>query len=335
MRKPWLFIPAKWAHEISPYGLKVASLFCSTPTPVWNSFQFKNLFFKNRLGIAGGMDKDGDHLKDWENMGCGFLEMGTVTPLPQKPNPGPIIGRDIKTMSLWNKMGFPSAGADEAFYNLRNFKEHSTTPVFVNIGKNRATPNNEAPKDYIFLLERFKDLTDGFVVNISSPNTSGLRDLAQKDNLANFLRPIQKSRQELGLNTKPLLLKISPDLQTEELETVLQTACDFDFDGFILTNTTLSRENLDFYSKEGGVSGKPLQTLSKKALKTAVEVCKKQKEKKLIISAGGVMTAQDVFERIDMGADLVQVYSALVFEGPFFFRKVAEVVKRGKAQAEK
>ena len=145
LSKPWLYLPAKWAHDLSPYGLEIfAAIKGLNQTPVWKPFSYKNLHFKNRLGIAGGVDKNADHVSAWQKVGCGFVEIGTVTPLPQDPNPGVILDRDIITKSVWNKMGFPSAGADEAIYNLKKFKSVSQIPVFVNIGKNRTTENSEA-----------------------------------------------------------------------------------------------------------------------------------------------------------------------------------------------
>jgi dihydroorotate dehydrogenase len=330
--KPWLWIPAKWAHDLSPLGIQIYSkIFGQSKTPIWNPFQFKQLVFKNRIGIAGGVDKNADLLSDWESLGCGFLEIGTVTPAPQKPNPGKIIDRDLKTKSLWNKMGFPSAGAWEVFYNVRNFKEHSKTPVFVNIGKNRTTENSKAHEDYIFLLNHFCNVADAFVINISSPNTAGLRDLAKKENLDLFLNPIMQAVLDFKLS-QPILIKLSPDLEIADLKSVLEICLNHDIDGFVLTNTTLSRTGLANYSTEGGASGLPLAELSKRALKIAAEVCSTQKSKKLIISAGGVMTERDVFERIELGADLVQVYTTLIYEGPGFFRKVSHFAEQRQQQ---
>lgn len=330
--KPWLWVPAKWAHDLSSYGIEIYSkIYGQSTTPVWNSFTYKNLIFKNRIGIAGGVDKNADHLLAWQSLGCGFLEIGTVTPEAQKPNPGKIIDRDIKTSSLWNKMGFPSAGADEVFFNLRGFKEISKTPVFVNIGKNRTTPNETAHIDYIFLLSKFQSLADAFVLNISSPNTKGLRDLAKKENLDLFLNPIMSAVNDLSIS-QPLFIKLSPDLETEDLISVVECCLQHKIDGFILTNTTLSREGLTYYPSEGGASGKPVAELSKKALKTVVGLCLREKTKKIIISAGGVMTAADVFERIELGADLVQVYTALIFEGPGFIRKVSDFAEQRQQQ---
>ena len=326
-KKPWLCLPAGWAHDLGPYGLEIYSqIFGDLKTPVWNSYKYKNLIFKNRLGIAGGVDKNAEHLTAWQKVGCGFLEIGTVTPKAQSPNPGTIMRRDIKTESVWNKMGFPSAGSDEAYYNLKKYKSESNLPVFVNIGKNRTTSNEDASSDYQYLVEQFSELADAFVINISSPNTSGLRDLAKPAAFESFLKPIIQKHQSLHLK-QPLFLKISPDHELPDLKNVLDVCLSHDLDGFILTNTTLDRAETPFYPADGGMSGKPLKEKSLRALYTAKNYLEQKNEKKCLISVGGVMTADDVFERIDKGADLVQVYSTLVFEGPGFFRKVAKIAK--------
>lgn len=327
VRRPWLYLPPKLAHDLSPYGLELYSfLKGSDTTPVWNPFSFKNIIFKNRLGIAGGVDKNADHLQAWRRLGCGFIEVGTVTPEPQKSNPGVIMNRDIQTQAVWNKMGFPSVGAAEVYFNVKKFKDQSQTPVFVNIGKNRVTDNADAHKDYAKLISHFADIADAFVVNISSPNTKGLRDLATKENFNSFISPIRKHYDELKLST-PLFLKVSPDLDPQDQENILKISIDHGFDGFILTNTTLDRSLTPQFPTDGGVSGKPLKEKSIQALMQAKNIILKQNDKKCLISVGGVMTADDVFERIKLGADLVQVYSTLVFEGPGFFRKVHKLAK--------
>lgn len=327
--KPWLWLPPKLAHDVSPLAIDFYSHFFNEKTPVWNSFSWNGIIFKNRLGLAGGVDKNADHLQAWQRLGCGFIEIGTVTPHPQKPNPGKIFDRSVADSALWNKMGFPSAGAEEVFYNLKNFKQVSSLPVFVNIGKNRTTPNESAHFDYMSQVDLFSPLADAFVVNISSPNTQGLRDLANPSYLLPFLKPICDVRLDLE-NKKPLLLKLSPDLSSDELKKVIDTAMQVDIDGFVLTNTTLSRNTQKGFPVEGGVSGKPVQELSKNALITTIQHLAKEKSKKLVISVGGVMTAADVFERINIGADLVEVYSTLIFSGLNFFRKVADTAHESK-----
>jgi dihydroorotate dehydrogenase len=296
------------------------SLFHSGPTPVWKSFTWNNLEFKNPLGLAGGMDKNAESLKEWWALGAGFVEIGTVTPKPQSANPGKIMDRDLERKALWNKMGFPSHGAEEVYYNLLAH-DYKPTPVFINIGKNRETANEAAVDDYAYLIHRLKDPADAFVINISSPNTKGLRDLQNKQALTKLLTPLIKLSH--ADTSKPILLKLSPDLSDENLEEALNVAVDLGIDGFVLTNTTLSRPGGIAFPAEGGLSGAPLKPLSCQILQKSLQILGKHRSGKLIISAGGAMTPEDVFERLQMGADLVEIYSALVFEGPGFFRNVA------------
>lgn len=329
--KPWLWLPPKLAHDLSPFAVQAYSQFFKKGTPEWSSFTWKNMHFKNRLGLAGGVDKNGENLPAWQKLGCGFIELGTVVPLPQEPNPGKIFDRSIEDEALWNKMGFPSYGAEEAFYNLRNFKTESQLPVLVNIGKNRHTLNEFAANDYVYLVEKFNELADAFVVNISSPNTKGLRDLANRESLEAFLKPIAAVKAELK-SEKPILLKLSPDMETEDLKRIMDISLQNEIDGFVLTNTTLSRATAKAFPIEGGLSGKPVSELSKTALKTAVGHLGSEKTKKLIISVGGVMTTDDVFERLSLGADLVEVYSTLIFSGLNFFRKVEDAAHEFKSR---
>jgi len=318
--KPWLLLPPQWAHDLGPFGLKLFSLLHSGPTPEWKSFTWNHLHFKNPLGLAGGVDKNAESLNEWWDLGAGFVEVGTVTPRPQTANPGKIMDRSLETKALWNKMGFPSHGANEVFYNLRDLEEKKT-PVFINIGKNRDTANENAGEDYLYLIQKFKSQADAFVVNISSPNTKGLRDLQNKEALTKLLSPLVHAAH-LGKMT-PILLKLSPDLNDESLTEALNVAVELGIDGFVLTNTTLSRPQGIYFPTEGGLSGAPLKPLSCQILQKSLQILGKHRSEKLIISAGGVMTPEDVFERLQMGADLVEIYSALVFEGPGFFRNVA------------
>ncbi len=330
MLKPWLWLDPKIAHDLGPIAVPLYSaLSRKKDTPVWSPFSWKNLNFKNRLGLAGGVDKNAINLKSWQNLGCGFIEVGTVTPLQQKPNPGKIIDRSIKDEALWNKMGFPSAGSDRVLANMQRQLSVMKIPILVNLGKNRTTTNESAHVDYCQLISKFHSLADAFVVNISSPNTSGLRSLASEHSLEAFLKPIRRQMMSLNCN-KPLLLKLSPDLEPDDLKRILDVSIQNAVDGFVLTNTTLSRNGIKKFPDEGGVSGKPLAALSKLSLNTAIKHLGAEKSKKLIISVGGVMTEEDVFERLSMGADLVEVYTALIFSGLNFFRKVEKAAHESK-----
>lgn len=319
--KPWLLLPPKWAHDLSSLGLPLYSFLHGRKTPQWNSFTWRNLHFQNPLGIAGGVDKNATHLRDWWRLGCGFVEVGTITPYPQSPNPGKIVDRDLKLQAMWNRMGFPSDGAEETFYNLSYFAPNFRTPVFVNIGKNRHVPNATAVQDYLFLVDRFRPLADAFVVNISSPNTKGLRDLASKENLSSLLGPIVDRVSHF--EPTPVLVKLSPDMGEEALAEAVTHCQEIGVDGFVLTNTTTYRPPNCHFPEEGGLSGGPLKDLSRRALELTVQTLGKKREGLLLVSVGGILTPEDVFERLQMGADLVQIYSALVFHGPSFFHDVA------------
>ena len=318
--KPWLWLSPTVAHKLTPKLLKSLNWLVALPPPVWQPFTWRGLEFPNRVGIAGGVDKDAENVRAWWNLGAGFVEVGTITPLPQSGNTPPVLARDIDHEALWNRLGFPSRGMARAKLRLQNLQRPFPTPLFANIGKNATTPLNQAHNDYILLCEELAGLVDVFVINISSPNTQGLRDLLKPERLSGFLQPILAA---LPAQHAPMLLKLSPDLEEEELERVLTTSCDLGIDGWILTNTSLGlREGLDFPT-EGGVSGRPLADRSKIMLQNTVRILGPRRAGKLLVSVGGVMDGNDILERLQMGADLVQVYTALVFSGPWFFRQIA------------
>lgn len=319
----WKFVPAELAHKLAPLGLSVYSSVCGGETPLWRAFDWNGIHFPNRLGLAGGMDKNAEHLLHWQRLGAGFLEIGTVTPRPQKPNPGKIIDRDWDTQTLWNKMGFPSHGAEDVFFNLRQHQVDVKIPVFVNIGKNRITSAEDAVRDYQFVAFRLGPVASGFVINVSSPNTKGLRDLQSKEELSRLVKGVKEVLDHQGWN-KPVLVKLSPDLSPDQLKDAIEAALEAGAQGITLTNTTLWRPQDSHFPKEGGLSGLPLKELSLKSLELTHQFLGGKNKTSLLISVGGVMTAADVQERLDLGADLVQVYSALVFSGPRFFKTVAE-----------
>lgn len=323
--KPWLWVPASWAHSLSPWALRWLNYFGEGQPLVWKSRTWRNLVFKNPLGIAGGLDKNGEYLKAWWNLGVGFVEVGTVTPAPQKANPGKIISRYRPAQALWNRMGFPSHGSDDVYYNLTSFKPY-LTPIFVNVGKNRETPLELAASDYLAVMDRLNSLADAFVINISSPNTAGLRDLQKKENLIQLLSPLVQFCKER--NDKPLLVKLSPDLTNEELKETLLIAIDAGVSGFVLVNTTLSRPSDIPFPKEGGLSGKPLSHRSEEVLQETIKILGSRRTGKLIVSVGGIFSAEDAIRRLQLGADLVQVYSAVIFEGPGFFKNVSAEFQR-------
>lgn len=321
--KPWFLLPSQIAHDLLPWALTLLSLFCKNKTPEYKKFAWRGLTFLNPMGIAGGVDKTARNLYHWQKLGVGFLEVGTLTPLPQGPNSGKIVDRNIATESLWNKMGFPNAGADSALEQIVKLKPYLHVPLFVNIGKNRTTNNELAFQDYIQCINKLKGVADVFVINISSPNTQGLRQLLTADYFKKFLTPILEHKAHAAL-PQPFLLKLSPDMTEAELRNVLDISLELKIDGWILTNTTTDREQTPFFSAEGGMSGKPLAKKSKALLKICSQHLQGQRTDQLIISAGGISSPAEVQERLDLGANLVQVYSALAFQGPLFFRNCLE-----------
>ncbi len=322
LTKPWLWLPSALAHDLSPYFLGLYSKFKKYESPSWHSFTWRGLEFKNPLGIAGGVDKNGDQVRGWWSLGAGFVEVGTVTPAPQKGNSGRVMSRSLSHQALWNRMGFPSRGADYVREQMESLLEPHFTPIFVNIGKNAQTPLDRAHEDYIFNLRRLGPYADAFVINLSSPNTEGLRKLLEPQALRGFLQTvIQVNTEEFA---RPLLLKLSPDMDEEQMAQVLELSLELGLDGWILTNTsTALRQGLSF-PREGGVSGGPLAPLARERLIFATKILGPRRNGRLLISCGGVLSAEDVFDRLELGAQLVQVYSALVFQGPSFFRQVAQ-----------
>jgi dihydroorotate dehydrogenase len=321
--KPWLFFSPQFAHDVAPLAIRLGAAFQPEDIPVWQPFKWKNLSFPNRLGLAGGVDKDADLIEEWWAYGAGFVEVGTITPQPQEPNPGRIIDRDLESKALWNKMGFPGFGMNVARENLRDLPPRRRTPVFVNIGKNRDTLNDDAVRDYTDCMKTLSGLADAFVVNISSPNTTGLRELLQPERFQKFLGGVLAAKNKIDASQTPVFLKMSPDADDQDLQTVVRLACELGIDGFIATNTTLAREHGSPFPPEGGVSGGPLAKRSIEVLRLVHDAMGPSRGNQLLISAGGVLNADDVRERLALGADLVQVYTALIFEGPGFFRSVA------------
>ena len=338
--KPWMWLPAQTAHKWSPLFLSLYKKISSPQTLTWKPMTWREIEFTNPLGIAGGMDKDADHIHSWWNLGPGFIEVGTVTPKSQEGHPGKTMDRNISSKSLWNHMGFPSKGVEHVLSKIKPLYQPHFTPIFVNIGKNHHTPLDMAHMDYIQCIQKLEDYADAFVLNVSSPNTEQLKDLLKAENLSKFLKPIVESCHSSSSLSPPLLLKISPDLSEEQLQSVLTTSLDLGLDGWIFTNTTSASTSVSTstssksrashgasFPSQGGISGLPLANLSKKSLRFAVSFLGEKKQGKLLVSCGGVMEPKDVMERLEMGANLVQVYSALVFHGPFFFRQVAQYMK--------
>jgi dihydroorotate dehydrogenase len=325
MQKLIRWIPAPLAHELAPWALGFYADWISerfaTDAFRWNSFQWRGLEFRNPVGIAGGLDKTGESLLDWQRVGAGFLEAGTVTPYPQKPNPGKILDRDFESQSLWNKMGFPNDGARDFMDRVQALSLE--VPLFINIGKNRNTSLERASEDYVQCAQILKAKASAFVLNVSSPNTQGLRNLQNQKSLQKIIQSVQ----EVAPQT-PLLLKLSPDMTADELLSCADAALAVGVAGFILTNTTSHRGSLTpHFPPEGGASGRAVKELSKATLKNLTAHLRAQdpqnKNQTLIVSVGGIETRADILERQQLGAHLCQIYSALVFQGPGLFAKLS------------
>lgn len=277
--------------------------------------EIMGLQFPNPVGLAAGFDKDGKHLKLWETLGFGFVEVGTITPKPQPGNPRPRLFRLPKDHALINRMGFNNEGADAL---ARRLVLHRNRNIVIggNIGKNKDTPNEDAYKDYLYCLKTLYDLVDYFVVNVSSPNTPGLRVLQNKEHLYAILHSLQNENQKKS--SKPLLLKIAPDLNDPQIEDIIKVVEKTLLTGIILTNTTVERCNLntspDTIKKigMGGLSGAPLYELSNKILNKV----KRQSPELKLISVGGIIKPEHAIEKFRLGADLIQIYSGLIYYGP-------------------
>jgi dihydroorotate dehydrogenase len=293
--------------------------------------EFFGLHFKNPVGLGAGFDKNALYLRELETLGFGFVEIGTVTPLPQSGNEKPRLFRLPKDNALINRMGFNNDGVVAVAKRLNEWKQKSTIAnpqsamiVGGNIGKNKITPNEDAWKDYEICFNGLFDHVDYFVVNVSSPNTPGLRELQEKESLRKILSHLQiinatKPKQ------KPLLLKIAPDLTREQLDDIIELAFEIKLDGLVATNTTISRELLKTDAGKikkigaGGLSGKPLMEKSTEVLHYLAQ----QTNGRIpVIASGGIFTGADAKEKFDRGASLIQVWTGFIYEGPFIAKNI-------------
>lgn len=280
------------------------------------------LKFKNPVGLAAGFDKDAKLIDEMAMLGFGFIEIGTLTPKPQEGNPQPRLFRLPQDESLINRMGFNNGGVLEAVERLKTRK--SDVIIGGNIGKNKATPNENAVDDYLFCLEALHDHVDYFVVNVSSPNTPNLRDLQEKEPLKALLQAV-KSANDLKPKPKPILLKIAPDLTDGQLDDIVEIIQETKIDGVIATNTTIDRSGLSTDKNEveaigaGGVSGK---VLSKRSTEVIRYLSQKSKKSFPIIGVGGIYSPADAIEKLEAGASLIQVYSGMIYEGPGLIKKI-------------
>jgi len=316
---------------LAPTKYLIKKLFYS-PSEKVNVF---GLTFRNSVGLAAGFDKNAAYLNSLDCLGFGFVEIGTVTPKPQDGNPQQRLFRLPKDKALINRMGFNNDGVDiikRRLYNWKNkeTKNNSNLIVGGNIGKNKATENNGAWKDYNICFTELFDVADYFVVNVSSPNTPGLRELQDKEMLRKILSELQNINQGKS-SPKPLLLKIAPDLTTSQLDDIVALTNEVALDGLVVANTTISRENLLTDKVEiekianGGLSGKPLKQKSDDVLQY---IHQQTKNNIPIIASGGIFNGQDAKDKLALGASLVQVWTGFVYQGPAIAMNICKELKK-------
>ncbi|MGD1981662.1 MAG: quinone-dependent dihydroorotate dehydrogenase [Flavobacteriales bacterium] len=283
--------------------------------------QVMGLHFKNPVGLAAGFDKDAKLYNELSAFGFGFIEVGTLTPKPQDGNPKPRLFRIVEDEAVINRMGFNNGGLNAAA--LRLAKKKTDIIIGGNIGKNKVTPNDVATSDYIKGVEALHDVVDYFVVNVSSPNTPNLRELQEKEPLKALLKEVKAKNEELG--AKPLMLKIAPDLTDGQLDDIVGIVNELKLSGIVATNTTISRAGLKASQEKvaamgaGGLSGKILRERSTEVVRY---LRNKLSEDIAIVAVGGIFTGKDAKEKLDAGADLVQVWTGFLYEGPAMVRRM-------------
>ena len=273
------------------------------------------LKFKNKIGLAAGFDKNAELLNEMECFGFGHVEVGTITPKPQSGNPKPRLFRLKSNKALINRMGFNNDGVNKILNRIKSYK--GDLIIGANIGKNKVTPNSKAIDDYLICFKKLRKYVHYFVINVSSPNTPNLRELQSKKNLNMLIEKIQLENFSKN-KIMPILVKIAPDLSQLEIDDILDVCIKNKVDGIIATNTTISKENLN-NGEDGGVSGKPLFEKSNDII-NYLKI--KSKNKIKIIGVGGIFNGDDVHKKLSSGADLVQVYTGWIYEGPSMIKKI-------------
>jgi dihydroorotate dehydrogenase len=308
-------------------GLRALIKWMYAPTANTLRISKKGLSFPSPVGLAAGFDKDAKLFHNFGLLGFGFIEVGTVTPRAQDGNPKPRLFRLPKDHALINRMGFNNEGVDAMVERLKNRSEGLI--IGGNIGKNKDTPAEKAHEDYLICFEKLYDYVDYFAINVSSPNTPGLRGLQEKEPLMLLLSTIIEARK-LKSVTKPVLLKISPDLSEEQVREIAGICKTNGLDGIIAANTTLSRDGLASKTYEiedcgsGGLSGWPLKARSNRIIKVVREVLG---DDALVIGCGGIERVEDAKDKLEAGADLVQVYTGFIYEGPKLIKNINKHLK--------
>jgi dihydroorotate dehydrogenase len=339
IRNSLFLLPPETAHNVSMKGLDMAAALPLSNTWLSNHFQVEDpsysktvfgLHFPNPVGLGAGFDKNAAHLDGLEMLGFGFVEIGTVTPKPQAGNPQPRLFRIPDQKALINRMGFNNDGVDAIAKRLkqRKSKRQSNLIIGGNIGKNKITENQDAWKDYCANFIGLEEVVDYFVVNVSSPNTPGLRALQEKE----ALRKIFSELQLINQHNKPILLKIAPDLEMSALDDIIELTSEVKIDGLVSSNTTLDRSSLNEANTKrantigaGGLSGQPLLTKSNQVLDY---LYKGIGERLPIIASGGIFKPADAKAKLDAGASLVQVWTGFIYEGPMIVKNILMALKK-------
>lgn len=325
--RPALFcLSAETAHHVSLWALKwaVKMGFVRVNTPAQN-VTYCGLSFTNRVGLAAGLDKNGDYIDALAALGFGFIEIGTVTPRPQVGNPKPRLFRLVQQQALINRMGFNNKGVDYLVAQVKKAKFRGV--LGINIGKNKDTPLEEAVDDYLLCLQKVYAVASYVTINISSPNTEGLRGLQEGEALEGLLKALHQERLMLTKTrnkTVPLWVKIAPDMDAQQIDYVAKMCIKYEMDGMIATNTTFSREGVEGHrhsSETGGLSGKPLTEMNTQVV---TQLVKALNGKIPVIALGGIDDVASAQAKRDAGAALVQIYTGLIYQGPGLVKTIVD-----------
>ena len=335
-RKALFATDPETAHELTLEGLKMGHRFGATrllckekPQPV----QCMGLTFPNPVGVAPGLDKNGDYFEALGDLGFGFVEIGTVTPRPQPGNPKPRVFRLTKAQAMINRLGFNNKGVDHLVHRVRNHRFRGV--LGINIGKNFDTPNEQAADDYLVCLEKVYQYADYITVNISSPNTKNLRDLQSEDALDQLLGALARRREELADKhdrLAPMALKVAPDLEEGAITAIADVVSRHGMDAVIATNTTISREavaGMEHAEETGGLSGAPLK---EKADQVLGELRKALPAEIAMIGVGGITRGEDAVDKLKKGADLVQFYTGMLYRGPELVTECLQAIAEYRGQ---
>lgn len=328
-------LPAEFSHDLSLTSLSIANKIglvdLLKPRQKNQPVKVMGIDFPNKVGLAAGLDKNGKYINALSKFGFGFIEVGTVTPLPQPGNAKPRLFRLPKANAIINRMGFNNHGIDNLLENVDLARENTFKGVIgINIGKNLSTSVEDADSDYLIGLRKTYNYADYITVNISSPNTPGLRNLQYGKELDNLLSKIKSEQISLSVEFKkyvPIAIKVAPDLTDEEVKDVAEALLGNNMDALIATNTTLSRaavKGLANGEEAGGLSGEPVKEMSTHIIS---EFNKYLKDQIPIIGVGGIASAKDAQDKLDAGAALVQVYSGLIYEGPGLIKRILKGIK--------